>query len=357
MTFEAATGPAPSFNVFVGKDIASAAALLPEAVAARLIQFGQRVVDLHAAMPPFEDVYELAQTKVRHVNRIAQLIKPRGDGGTYELAATAPLVLSEKRALERVERELARRNALKQTRGDRYVPQKQLEARIIDWITAGGIPAGCVLEDVVDLPESELLKKNERISDGIERYRHRLRELAADAHRVRSAPFPSKDIKAKLRQQIEALAERGRPNTDSAIEHNSPVSFAKMSLRSTVYNAAPDAVAFTEEAPDVLALLCFLFQSEIVQKIEAEIDACADDKAALSESVREAKLAEIAVDVLAVERMEVALIRLAESKGGEVVDYRHDTSAQALLGCRLITAPYREPDHGGHSFTVSHVGR
>ena len=129
-------------------------------------------------------------------------------------------------------------------------------------------------------------------------------------------------------------------------------------LRSQVFNASPAAVAFSEETPDVMTLLAFLFKDQIIAHIEQEIDAVADDKAeaALSEPERETKLAEIAVDFLATERMECALIRIAEVRS-EVLDYRHDTSPQSLLGVVVVTVPYREPDYNGHSFAVSHGGR
>lgn len=93
----------------------------------------------------------------------------------------------------------------------------------------------------------------------------------------------------------------------------------------------------------------------MIAKIETEIDAAADDEAALSESEREVKAAETAIDVLAVERQEVALLRIAEAKG-QVIDFRHDTSPLAVLGCRLITAPYVDPNYDGHSFKISYGG-
>ena len=49
--------------------------------------------------------------------------------------------------------------------------------------------------------------------------------------------------------------------------------------------------------------------------------------------------------------MEVALIWHAE-RGGEVLPFRAETSAQSVLGVRLVQAPYRAPDHGGHSFDI-----
>ena len=45
--------------------------------------------------------------------------------------------------------------------------------------------------------------------------------------------------------------------------------------------------------------------------------------------------------------------RFFKSKAkGEIIDYRANTTPQALLGVRLVSAPYRAPDHDGHSWDV-----
>jgi hypothetical protein len=354
MTFEA--GPvstsiaAPSFGLHTGISVDDAAALLPDAAASRLMALHQRAADQHAAMPPFEQIRELAEIKMRHTARIKQLLAPKSEGG-FGLTELATQVVAERRALERVENELTRQQRLKQDRGDRWQVTAQLKRSVIEWVTAGGIPHGCVVESVADDDVTTLLKKGERIADGVERYRHRLRELAADAHRVRSAPFPSADVKAQLRQQIAQLAEAGRPNVDGAIEHGQQVSFPMITMQSLVRNVDAPAIGFSETI-DALALIAWLHRDALIARIEAEVDEIADDKAALSDAEREKQLVAISIQALGVERMEVALIWHAEAKG-EVIDFRANTTPQAVLGVRLITAPHREPNYGGHSWPIS----
>ena len=93
MTFEAgpvSTSPSiPSFGLHTGTNVDDAAALLPEAAASRLMALHQRGADLHAAMPPFEQIHELAEAKMRHTARIKQLRAPKSEGGfgLPELAA------------------------------------------------------------------------------------------------------------------------------------------------------------------------------------------------------------------------------------------------------------------------------
>ena len=84
MTFEAgpvSTSPSiPSFGLHTGTNVDDAAALLPEAAASRLMALHQRGADLHAAMPPFEQIHELAEAKMRHTARISSWA-PKSEGG------------------------------------------------------------------------------------------------------------------------------------------------------------------------------------------------------------------------------------------------------------------------------------
>ena len=73
-------------------------------------------------------------------------------------------------------------------------------------------------------------------------------------------------------------------------------------------------------------------------KVNAGLDEVADDQAALSQQQREEAEAQIMADALMIERAECSVIWHAEAKG-EVIDFRADTSPQALLGVRLVTGP------------------
>jgi hypothetical protein len=138
----------------------------------------------------------------------------------------------------------------------------QLQRAVSDWVLRGGVPGGCGLEPIEDAPVSELLKKGERIADAVERYRHRLRELGADAHRVRSSPWPSSVLKEEAKAAIEQWAEAAMPNFDSMIEHNSKLSFPTMSLSSLVRGEKPTLV-FTDPIVDVFGVLCWLARDQI----------------------------------------------------------------------------------------------
>lgn len=313
-----------------------AVALLPDAAATKAIAIEQRAADLFAAVPTFEEVQEVRLEVIGYKNRISDLTRHRSEGG-FEQDPSAPQVLSETRKLERAE-ELARRTELKEVRMVRSTAAGQLRQSVNDWVLRG-VPGDCTLDVVEDQPLSELLTKADggRIEAAVERCRLKLREGAADLHRVHSSPWPSSVTKAAAKGLIDRLADQGQPNLDAAIEHGMDIVFATTRLQSLVYNARPGAVAYAE-VPDVLGLLAWLFRDQLLAKINAGFDEIADDKSALSQQQREEAEAQIGADMLAAERAECALIWHADDKG-EVIDFRCTTSPQAALGVALRTVP------------------
>ena len=275
-------------------------------------------------------------------NRISDLTRHASEGG-FGLDASAPQVVAEHRKLERAEKELARLTELKETRTVRWTAAGQLHQSVNDWVLRG-IPGDCTLDVVEDAPVSELLTKADggRIEAAVERYRHRQRELAADAHRVNSQQWPISMAEAAARELIERRADAGRPVLENAIEHGLPISFATTRLQSQVYNVdARGAVAFVE-AEDAVGLICWLFDKELLAKISAGFREIGDDKNALDQQQREEMLATIGADSLAAERAECALIWAAAERG-EIIDFRATTTPQRVLGVALRTVPRAAP--------------
>ena len=310
--------------------------VLPPA-AQKFTALAQRAHDLHSSIPMHETIYEMAKQQTAHQNRINYLVRHRSEGGMGQ-AEDAPAVVDEQKKLARASSERARLQELSDIRGQRWAICKRLETNVIDFVLKGGIPGGCQLAEHEDEPT--LLKKGERIADAVERYRHRLRELAADRHRVKSSPWPSSQAKAAVRAQITALADAAAPDCDRAIEHGLPVNFATV-VTTALAHGTDKPTTVSNESVDFLGLLCWLMPDQIVARIEQELDAIADDKAALSQQQRDEMEAQINSDMLLIERAECSLIwHNAEASNGEVViDFREGTSPLAILGCKLVTAP------------------
>jgi hypothetical protein len=188
--------------------------------------------------------------------------------------------------------------------------------------------------------EAPKVNKGEDVLVAIERHRRRGRELKADLNRVQSAPYPANYAKAQMRLQIETLAQRGACNVGRLVERDGPVEFPMQLLQvpgRNVPNAAGAAVGFLE-APDVLALTCWLHRDTLLERLDREIDDEADDANAMSIDARQKAEAVIDGDLLNIERDEAALTWRALAQG-QPVAWRADINPAALLGLLLVTAP------------------
>jgi len=140
-----------------------------------------------------------------------------------------------------------------------------------------------------------------------------------------------------MREQIEALAMQGAPSVSSLIELDGNIEFQTQRVTSTVYNAQQGAIAYAE-VPDALAVFAWTFKDVLIAKLDAEINAKADDRIALSHEARQLRSSELQRDLLAVERDEAMLIWRAQSEGLPI-EFSSDTNPCALLGVELIQTP------------------
>lgn len=306
---------------------------LPEAAKAKLINLRQRAEDAGSlARATMEAREEQRISRMGHTARIKQLMQPRSVGG-YSLEAGAPQVVAEQKKLDKIEAEFKRLNELSDVRHSQRSTSQRIVDGIEQWLTSGR-PGGTALAPFEG--PSPVLKNGENVTDTIESRRRRLRELAADLHRVRSAPYPSSLAKAKMRQQIEAMADQGAPNVLGMIEGGTPIEFPTKQVPALVYNSTPGAVV-APMIPDANGLVAWLFRDQLIKALDKEIADCADDAAALTDEQRQKQEAVILSDTLAVEREEVGLIDLAATQGNSI-QYRADTSPLAVLGLTLVTA-------------------
>ena len=81
----------------------------------RMIALHQRAEDMFATVPSFEDVSEARTVKLQHEQRIADLTRPRSEGG-FGQPESVGSVVAERRKLERAAAEVTRLSDLKQAR-------------------------------------------------------------------------------------------------------------------------------------------------------------------------------------------------------------------------------------------------
>jgi hypothetical protein len=165
-------------------------------------------------------------------------------------------------------------------------------------------------------------------------------KLRADAHRIRSAPYPSAHAKAQMRQQIEQIAERGAPSVSRLVELDGPLDFQTQRLTSEIHGERRQ-LGFAETA-DAVALICWLHRDAMIAKLDAEISTEADDGAALSHEARQKAEAEVMGDLLDIERQEAALV-FAAWEHGLACEHRSDCSQLAILQVQLVTVPRAAP--------------
>ena len=105
----------------------------------------------------------------------------------------------------------------------------------------------------------------------------------------------------------------------------------------------------------MLPFIAWLLKNELIKRLDAEIATEADDAApALTHEARRQREAEVMGDLLAVEYDEAALVwRAIDEK--LPVEHRADCAPQAILQCRLVTAPPVNPSPGtspDHAFYI-----
>jgi hypothetical protein len=331
--FDELNAPLPAgFNVY---ELGAPVDVLPgPASKARLVALRQRALDLRAVWLPLSDeLRDVRLDKQKAEVRLRQLKLRRGEGGP-ELADDDWQVVDARKKLARFDSEIERLTKLEQARGPAMHSAGMVLRACEDWLRRGG-----ALKESAAIDVADVVKKGERLTDAIERVRHRLRELDADAHRIRSAAYPAAHCKQKLREQIENLAMRGVPDVSALIEHNTNIGWPMAEQVLPLVAINKDGSIFGNaqgETVDTLAMFAWLNRQALLKAIDALIDGEADDGNAISVTDREAALNLITRDRLVIELQEAAIVWHGQSSG-ENVEHRSDASPLAVLGVEVRT--------------------
>jgi hypothetical protein len=207
------------------------------------------------------------------------------------------------------------------------------------WLKTGR-PGGTILKDHEAPPPA--LKAGETLAAALERARERVDECRSTVDRIENAPWPSAHFKHRLREQVEALCARGKPDIRPLLERDADAVWPESILRSSVLNAqlsegARGAIGMAQ-APDALALLTWLLKDQLLKRLDAEIDSLADDDTALDAEAREIRLSEAMARLLEAERLEAGLTYAALEQRLVGVEFR-DINPIAILGVELIATP------------------
>jgi hypothetical protein len=287
--------------------------------------------------------------KIEAANALRRLTDHPQDFG-FALKPDDPRVVAAEKLLAMETDKFERLKSLQERRATQWQAASAALAACEAWLKSG-MPGGTTLEDAEEVQPQ--LPKGESVIEGVERLRRRCRELKADLHRITSAPYPSGYCKARAKEQIEALAMQGAPIVSNVVEHDGDLIWPMTSLRSEVLGGELPSLAFAEIFNPV-ALACWLHRDLLIKRLDDEINAEADDAAALTHEARQRAGAEVQGDLLDIERQEAALVWQAQQQGLPV-EHRGDCSPQAILGAALRTLPRADalpPTTPGQSWTV-----
>lgn len=167
--------------------------------------------------------------------------------------------------------------------------------------------------------------------------RAQISDLGAEIVRVERALVPAADAKARAAELVDALIAEGRPDVRGLLSATpAPLRWPTVSdtpLQTTGYQTAP--------ALNVPAMLAWLAgRKTMLARLEAEIDALADDAAALP-AERGGLLAELRAKLLDAERREAALLDAA-AEAGLHIEPRADMDPAALLSIEIQEAAAAE---------------
>lgn len=261
----------------------------------------------------------------------------RTEAGQTHVGATKTRVRPDEERLAREKKNLDKLEAeMRRDRDARHTAEQIFQG-------IGGVVSD-IERALQELPRGARLKpwtgtppkphKGESLADCLARHEAACMAVATEIEMVETAPRPSSDVLAGVFAQVDDLADRGRPNAFDAIENGS---LQWPSLRETVQVFGADGVALAGgvRIPDSLALICWACNDLVKEKLRAEVAAVADDEAALSDSDRREKLADLREKHLLAMRHVEHFLDAAEQAGTQVFRARGN-SVEAILAIELV---------------------
>jgi len=345
---------------------------LPPAARQKLVALRQTRDDAHAMLHPVsESLSKLRLERQELQHRLDDLTKPKprmlepvatgrnsaagaGKSSMIAFPEDHPMAVAARRDLTRATAALEHAEGLHQIRRASWSSNAQLVRALEDYLgKLGGVEIAAFDGDVKS-------KFRGTIADAVEQRRRRLRELKADARRVAVAPRPSAYCRKAIGDWLDELAERGAPRLLPLIEQGriDLVTLPEISRSETFHGAAkadgkfsPTATAVIVRTPDVMALMAWLDRDRLQKRLLDEIDNLSDDDDALTDDQRAEAFRQIAIDRLAVEREEEALIEQAASQGQAIA---RRTDAEGVV---FTTAGHPVPGSEMEKFLVKYKAK
>lgn len=295
-----------------------AADKLPAAAKDKLLALRNELDEARAVIAvPKEKLAEARRKRDAVELRLSKLVRDMGE--------RHPLVIAEREVFERLNGEVRAASDEYGRRVDAIGPLGNMLKRTAGYVSSVPTPVGMAPAVVPKLA------KGVSVVAAIEQARERVQAHKDAIQAAIDAPFTSADVKRKMRAEVTALAESGRPSVAGAIDFGEPIKFANAGQTFIGHTVAGEAVTSNEAAFDAQATLCWLFRDQIIAALDSEIDDVADDANALTTDERRKRIADAKKALLAAEREEEELVCMAR-ESGLTVARRHDCDPRAILG-------------------------
>jgi hypothetical protein len=290
----------------------SAVEKLPAAARAKLAAMARQADDAGALASAAQAQAEAQQHRLTRILRGQTRL---GEGMTTD-APDAPKVANEADAAER---ELARLREVQAARHRRWRDAGQLLSQIDGWLSRQ--PPSAVFE-VTPSPRIETTGEPPRVA--VDRLRAEMRECRRELARVRAAPLPLADLKARLRETVEGSISAGRPRISN------DRGMVEVAWR------RPGAFSAGVTMQEVVALLCAAIPGPMMDLLDETAEATTIE-GGVAEADRERQTAELRGKIAGLERAEEAIIEAAAAQGQDI-PRRPDASPAAVLSIRIVGA-------------------
>lgn len=213
--------------------------------------------------------------------------------------------------------EVNRLRLLQQQHHARHRAFADLNARVRHYLAS--LSADVAVEDARRIKPK---LKGETHQQAVTRIRNDIEKLIAEQTNVRQAGLPAEEIKAQAKRWVVERAMKGRPAI-TATHDKFDVVFSYM-----------DPSAYTPTL-DPLALIAWFDPEHLETKLNELIDEMPKPKLALTPTDKAKRLASIASELLAAERLEIAHIDAAQDEGS-VIALRGNVDPVALIGLVVV---------------------
>jgi hypothetical protein len=169
------------------------------------------------------------------------------------------------------------------------------------------------------LPAPKLvIPPGKALTDLLEANKVQQADLVEEIEALKQANLPAAEAKSAMRAQIEALAERGRPQ-GFLLQEGAALYFPTTTIVGGSHGAQDQHFATIVEVSDALAITAWACKEQIIAKLEAEIDRTADDRSAVTAADRPRLLAAAHVRLLQLRHLAEAIITRIEKTTGAFV--------------------------------------